>query len=139
MNKVKTVVFGAMMSAAIVANTANETTTVTGEVRKDVKLSLESNPTTGYSWMVKDLSGGPISVSGRYEQSRDCPKGAVGRGGEKVLYFIGEKKGESALKLIYGRLFDKSSWQEKKVRVVIKQSYPPSLFPQEGMYRLPIV
>ncbi len=32
MNKVKAVVFGVMMSAAITANAANETTTVTGEV-----------------------------------------------------------------------------------------------------------
>lgn len=55
MNKVKAVVFGVMMSAAITANAANETTTVTGEVGKDVKLSLESNPTTGYGWMIKDL------------------------------------------------------------------------------------
>ncbi|WP_266098991.1 hypothetical protein [Klebsiella michiganensis] len=34
MNKVKAVVFGVMMSAAITANAANETTTVTGEVGK---------------------------------------------------------------------------------------------------------
>lgn len=63
MNKVKAVVFGVMMSAAITANAANETTTVTGEVGKDVKLSLESNPTTGYGWMIKDLPDGLIFVS----------------------------------------------------------------------------
>ncbi|HBM3161054.1 MULTISPECIES: protease inhibitor I42 family protein [Enterobacteriaceae] len=120
MNKVKAVVFGVMMSAAITANAANQTTTVTGEVGKDVKLSLESNPTTGYGWMIKDLPDGLIFVSGGYEQSKDCPKGAVGCGGEEVLHFIGEKKGESTLKLIYGRSFDKSSWQEKEVKVVIK-------------------
>ncbi|WP_434089206.1 protease inhibitor I42 family protein [Klebsiella michiganensis] len=45
---------------------------------------------------------------------------AVGCGGEEVLHFIGEKKGESTLKLIYGQSFNKSSWQEKEVKVVIK-------------------
>lgn len=70
--------------------------------------------------MIKDLPDGLIFVSGGYEQSKDCPKGAVGCGGEEVLHIIGEKKGESTLKLIYGQSFNKSSWQEKEVKVVIK-------------------
>ena len=79
MNKVKAVVFGVMMSAAITANAANETTTVTGEVGKDVKLSLESNPTTGYGWMIKDLPDGLIFVSGGYEQSKDLNRHGFNR------------------------------------------------------------
>lgn len=108
------------MSAAISASAANEISTVTGEVGKDVKLFLASNPTTGYGWMIKDLPDGLIFVSVGYEESKDCPKDAVGCGGEEMLHFIGEKKGVSTLKLIYGQSFNKSSWQEKEVKVVIK-------------------
>ncbi|PIJ49398.1 chagasin [Erwinia sp. OLTSP20] len=120
MNKAKAIVFGIMMSGAISANASTDITTVTGNVGQDIKISQKSNPTTGYLWMIKDLPDGLIFVSRMYEQSKDCPQGAVGCGGEDEFHFIAEKKGESILKLIYGRPFSKSSWQEKEIKIVIK-------------------
>lgn len=120
MSNVKTVFFSVIISAGISTHASGNMTTVTADVGKDVKLSLESNPTTGYSWMIKNLPDGLIFVSGGYQQSKDCPKKAVGCGGEEVLHFIGEKVGESTLKLIYGQPFNKSGWQEKEIKIVIK-------------------
>lgn len=120
MNKTKAIVFSVMMSAVVSASAATETTMMTGEVGKNIKLSLESNPTTGYGWMIKTLPDSLIFVSAEYQQSKQCPTGALGCGGEEVFHFIGEKKGESTLKLIYGQSFNKSSWQEKEIKVLLK-------------------
>ena len=120
MSKARAIIFGVMLSATVSASASGNITTITGEAGKNIKLSLESNPTTGYSWMIKNLPDGLIFVVGEYQQSKDCPRGAVGCGGEQVLHFIGEKRGESRLKLIYGQPFNPPSWQEKEVKVVIK-------------------
>lgn len=120
MSKAKAIVFGMMMSAVMSANAATETTTITGDVGKEITLTLESNPTTGYGWMIKTLPDDLIFVSAGYQQSKECLTRATGCGGDEVFYFIGEKKGESTLKLIYGQSFNKSSWQEKEIKVVIK-------------------
>lgn len=117
MIKALTIIGGILLSC--VASADSEMPPLTAQAGKTVKLSLNANPTTGYSWMIDSLPQNLIFVSNEYHQSADCPKDAVGCHGEEVFYFIARNPGESTLKLIYGRPFDKSDWQEKAVKVVI--------------------
>lgn len=120
MKKIMVVIIAAVMTVAVNACAKSDITTLQGEVGKYVKLSLDANPTTGYSWMIKSLPAGLIFVSDVYQQSQECKKGMVGCGGEDVFHFIAEKPGESTLTLIYGQPFSQSGWKEKTIRVVIR-------------------
>ncbi len=84
-----------------------------------VTLTLDARPTTGYQWMVSELPQGLLLIPGGYQQSAECKPKMVGCGGEQTFYLLAEKPGISTLKLIYGRTFDKTSWQEKSIRVEI--------------------
>ncbi len=94
--------------------------TLTGVKGKVVELAVESNPTTGYQWMIKQLPPELIFVASDYQQTSDCPKGAVGCPGKQTFTFIAQHAGTGTLQLIYGRSFDKTSWKEKDVLITIK-------------------
>ena len=111
---------GAVMLSSLpvfAADTLPQIEVVQGKI---VRLSVESNPTTGYQWMISKLPQELIFVSSDYQQNKDCPKGAVGCSGKQTFTFIAQQAGTTSLQLIYGRAFDKTSWQEKTVPVVIK-------------------
>ncbi|MBT0730609.1 protease inhibitor I42 family protein [Rosenbergiella nectarea] len=99
---------------------AESVPTLEGAQGKIVQLEVKSNPTTGYQWMISKLPQELIFVSSDYQQNKDCPKGAVGCSGKQTFTFIAQQAGTTSLQLIYGRAFDKTSWQEKTVAVVIK-------------------
>ncbi|GLW36212.1 protease inhibitor I42 family protein [Pectobacterium actinidiae] len=121
MSKILTCVLSGMMMLAASGVYADEkANNLDGAAGKEVKLSLEANPTTGYSWMLESLPSELILVSSAYQQSKDCKEGMVGCGGEQTFYFIGKKSGKGTLTLIYGQPFDKSTWKEHKVSVEIK-------------------
>lgn len=84
-----------------------------------VALTLDASPSTGYQWMVSGLPQGLLLIPGGYQPSAKCKPKMVGCGGEQTFYLLAEKPGISTLKLIYGRTFDKASWQEKSLRVEI--------------------
>lgn len=93
------------------------------EVHKGDNLivSLESNPSTGYGWMIKSLPKELIFVSSYYEQSKDCKDGAIGCSGTEKFNFIVQQTGVADIKMIYGRAFDKKTWNETKITVSIKK------------------
>jgi inhibitor of cysteine peptidase len=70
-------------------------------------VTLESNPTTGYSWApvekensIFELFGDPIYIPAEQEE------GAVGSGGWEIYYFRSISAGQETLELIYRR-----SWE----------------------------
>lgn len=89
---------------------------VTGE---PVALTLDANPTTGYQWMVSGLPRGLLLIPGDHAWSSDCKPGMTGCGGQQTFYLLADKPLSATLKLVYGRTFDKTSWQEKSIRVDI--------------------
>lgn len=91
-----------------------------GNQGKEMHFSVESTPSTGYSWMIKSLPEELVFVSRDYEQSKDCKNGAVGCSGKDTFTFIAQKPGKGELKLINGQAFDKTSWEEKTITVKIK-------------------
>lgn len=113
-------IIGILMAVPASTIAAEKALNINGTLDKEVHLSLESNPSTGYSWMIKNLPEQLIFVSSVYEQSDDCNKGAVGCSGKETLTFIAQKPGKGELKLLHGRSFDKASWTESTVNVDIK-------------------
>lgn len=72
-------------------------------------VSLESNPTTGYSWEVAEIDDAVLKQKGEVEYQQadagDPPK--VGVGGVETFRFEAQGAGTASLKLVYHR-----PWEE---------------------------
>ena len=73
-----------------------------------IKIKLESNPTTGYSWNLSDETSTAIIslISSDYKTSTP-DKGVVGAGGNETLTFKAIAKGNTTIILTYNK-----SWEE---------------------------
>lgn len=78
--------------------------TVHLEVGETLDVLLESNPTTGYQWDVDQLDS-KILTQGA--SNFIGTSSGLGSGGNAVLHFTVAAKGQTALKLVYRRLFEK--------------------------------
>jgi inhibitor of cysteine peptidase len=74
-----------------------------------VAITLESNPTTGYSWQVTEVDEAVLKQVGEVEFSSSAPEGQqlVGAGGTETLRFEAQAAGQGTLTLAYHR-----SWEE---------------------------
>lgn len=82
-------------------------TSVQVEVGQPLEVSLEGNPTTGYSWEVKE-SGEPtlkLQAEPAYVQA-ETRATLVGGGGTYTFKYVGAEAGTATLELIYHR-----SWE----------------------------
>ncbi len=81
--------------------------TVTLEPKQELVISLEGNPTTGFSWAVIDVDEAVLAPIGEPEYA---PTGTdstlVGGGGTYTLRFTAVAEGETTLELGYAR-----SWE----------------------------
>lgn len=92
-------------------------------------LTLESNPTTGYSWELAEFDEAVLKLKlYKYVPHEHAP-GQMGVGGEKTWYFQAQSQGSATLHLEYAR-----SWEEgvepAKTFTVQVTARPPSLFPR---------
>ena len=77
------------------------------EIDETFDISLESNPTTGYEWDVKECDYSVLElVNTDYVTAENQSPPVVGAGGLQKWTFMGLKDGETALKLVYLR-----SWE----------------------------
>ncbi|MGZ6942896.1 MAG: protease inhibitor I42 family protein [Acidimicrobiia bacterium] len=76
--------------------------TVNARVGKDLVVRLASNPTTGYSWSVKNTGAGVKFVSSSYEAPKN---NAAGAPGQQLLTFTPTKTGTWKVGLKYERPF----------------------------------
>ncbi|PQK94909.1 protease inhibitor I42 family protein [Pantoea ananatis] len=120
MKMLKIMIPAVMMAMSVSAAASDKVTTIEGKQGKEVSISVESNPSTGYSWMIKSLPDELIYAYSNFEQSAECKKGEVGCPGKETFTFIANKSGKGVLRLIYGQAFDKSTWEESEVKVNIK-------------------
>jgi inhibitor of cysteine peptidase len=76
-------------------------------VGQRVTVTLDSNPSTGYAWVLADSVGGALARDGApvYTQ-RPAEPGMVGVGGEQVWTFRAARAGTGTLRLTYGRSFE---------------------------------
>jgi inhibitor of cysteine peptidase len=82
-------------------------TSVQIKVGQVLEISLEGNPTTGYSWEAKESNGPALEPQGEpdYVQA-ETGSTLVGGGGTYTLRYAGTEAGTARLELIYHR-----SWE----------------------------
>jgi len=85
-----------------------------------LSITLEGNPTTGYTWEVESPETGPLEQLGEpeFEPSSD----ALGAGGKITLHFQATSSGEMLLRLVYHRPWEQGVPPEKtfEVKVVVE-------------------
>lgn len=84
-------------------------------------IALESNPTTGYSWALDGTEDATVvrKVSDAYVGQAHAP-GLVGVGGTEQWTFKAEKKGRTALHLIYRRPWEKGLDPVRERRISVE-------------------
>ncbi len=89
-------------------------TVIQAELNKPFNITLESNPTTGYTWTVdfnhKMLIGGEKG----YSASRP---GAVGGSGQQVFVFTPIQEGQTEISAVYKRPWEESAAEERTFQV----------------------
>lgn len=90
------------------------------EVEQEVTVSLEANPTTGYTWALDSDVDGSLRLIGEIEF--EAQSNLPGAGGVQKLRFKALTPGEGDLTLIYHRPFesDTDPLQEFSVSVIVK-------------------
>jgi inhibitor of cysteine peptidase len=92
-------------AASTKLTSADNSTTVNIKVGDPFTISLEGNPSTGYSWEAKDLNTDMLEQTADPEFKSDNP-GLIGSGGTITLSYKALKAGTTTLTLLYHR-----SWE----------------------------
>jgi len=74
------------------------------EVGQTLAISLEGNPTTGYTWEAVEFDEGVLEQG---ETEYEASSKAIGAGGTETLQFKAVRAGEVALRLVYHRPWEK--------------------------------
>lgn len=101
------------------ADTGKQVTLQSGEI---LTVSLESNPTTGYSWQVLEIQNGILVQEGEPEFKQSSgSEGLVGAGGTETFRFKAVGPGETSLNLGYMRPWESEPPIETfEIQVVVK-------------------
>lgn len=78
-------------------------TTVTLRPGGKLNLKLDSNPTTGYYWYLKDIDASLVDQISEGYFADPAPEGMVGSGGHQMLVFEALATGKADLVLSYER------------------------------------
>nr|WP_070960768.1 protease inhibitor I42 family protein [Hyphomonas sp. Mor2] len=78
-------------------------TTVTLRPGGKLNLKLDSNPTTGYYWYLKDIDASKLDQLSEAYNADPAPAGVTGSGGHQLFVFEALNVGKSDLKLSYER------------------------------------
>jgi len=91
----------------------------TVEVAKgsDVKVVLESNPTTGYKWEVKEVDASILKQAG--EATFKADSDAMGAGGKETFAFNAVGAGQTTLKMEYRRPWETEAQPAETFAVTI--------------------
>ncbi|MGM0365840.1 MAG: protease inhibitor I42 family protein [Actinomycetota bacterium] len=108
---------------AATENIDKESSGKTIEINEGISLviTLESNPTTGYNWVISEYSSTPglELISQDYKQSiRD--RKLVGAGGVQVFTFKAENKSNNTIILNYEREWEEEPVEAFEVEIIVK-------------------
>jgi len=78
-------------------------TTVTLRPGGKLNLKLDSNPTTGYYWYLKDIDASLVDQLSEDYFADPAPEGVTGSGGHQMFVFEALRTGRANLKLSYER------------------------------------
>ncbi|MBN1366762.1 MAG: protease inhibitor I42 family protein [Dehalococcoidales bacterium] len=87
-------------------------TTITAHVNQEFIIALESNETTGYSWLETHETSKLELVKDEYQPKETAPY-VVGVGGTHYFTFKALKKGETEITLVYCRSWEQESIADK--------------------------
>jgi inhibitor of cysteine peptidase len=95
----------AVLLSALTASVFAQTEEMTVDAQQEFDISLPSNPSTGYQWMVNEISDESVV---KYVKSTFVPSGEQmpGSGGTEALTFRAEREGTATITLQYVR-----SWE----------------------------
>ena len=98
--------------------TAYDKAEVSAKVGDVIKITLNENTSTGYSWQIIDL---PQQVELTEEQViDDNPAGLVGAAHLKVFEFMIKESGVAKIKLNYTRVWEKNTDNVKNFELIVK-------------------
>ena len=98
---------GGCSVAEVTLNASNDGGQQTLARGQAVVVTLDSNPTTGYSWAVADVDNNVLRQVGDpvYQTANSNPK-VLGAGGAQIFRFEAASAGTTTLKMVYRR-----SWE----------------------------
>jgi inhibitor of cysteine peptidase len=91
-------------------------------VGQQVKISLDSNPTTGYRWAIDGTLPPQLEQVG--ESDYAARSKAIGAGGVEVWTFIGKSTGAGTLRLKYWRSFEPTAAPARNFEVGVEVRQP---------------
>jgi predicted secreted protein len=86
------------------------------KVNKEFKIPLDSNPSTGYRW---EASFDKAFLKLKADHFKRPEKALIGAGGTQVFVFLPIKKGETEIRFVYKRHWEKTIAREKTFRIHI--------------------
>lgn len=97
------------MPAGKTFTSANDGESINLKLNETIKIKLDSNPTTGYSWNLSDkTSTATISQLSSDYKTSSSDKEVVGAGGYDTITFKAIAKGNTTIILTYNK-----SWEEE--------------------------
>ncbi len=114
----KFIAFALLACAACLELSAAEVKPINATVGQEFKIALESNPTTGYQWLLaKPLNESMVKQVGRvYERPNPRQAGAAGC---EVLKFNALCEGRTEIHLKYARLFENGGGAARSTNFVV--------------------
>lgn len=86
------------------------------KVQEAFSISLDSNPTTGYSW---EADFDPDFIKLREKSFERGSSGAIGAGGSEKFTFLPLKAGETAIRMSYKRPWESKTAEERSFKIII--------------------
>jgi inhibitor of cysteine peptidase len=90
---------------------------IVAPVGESFTIELEGNPTTGYEWEL-EFDNDKLKLMDRQYQPPDA--NAVGGGGKEQFKLKAIKKGDTVIRAIYKRAWERDPIEEKKFNVQLK-------------------
>ncbi len=86
-------------------------------IDSEFKISLESNPSTGYKWEATFDENFFKLKSDTFNRQSDA---RVGQGGTQTFVFLPVKAGETTIEFVYKRSWEQESAKKKRYKIVVK-------------------
>ncbi len=86
------------------------------KVNKEFKIPLDSNPSTGYRW---EASFDKAFLKLKADRFKRPEKALIGAGGTQIFVFLPVKKGETEIRFVYKRHWEKTIAREKTFKIHI--------------------
>ena len=84
-------------------------------------IELPANPTTGYTWLLRELPDEVALLNMNYQLSTDSKPGMTGCDGKTILQLVGIEKGHGDLVLQYARPFETLSQPTYSIKISVTE------------------